>query len=65
MYYPYVVDKVKGVTYIEEMISGRYTDGDFVVNNRPEGCLSIIRSRSSFYASNMVQPEMADNQCVG
>ena len=41
MYYPYVVDKVKGVTYIEEMISGRYTDGDFVVNNRPEGCLSI------------------------
>lgn len=60
MYYPYVVDKVKGVTYIEEMISGRYTDGDFVVNNRPEGCLSIIRSRSSFYASNMVQPEMAD-----
>ncbi|MGN0339782.1 MAG: helix-turn-helix domain-containing protein [Lachnospira sp.] len=60
IYYPYVVDRVKGVTYIEEMISGCYTDGDFVVNNRPEGCLSIIRSRSSFYASNMVQPEMAD-----
>ena len=60
IYYPYVVDRVKGVTYIEEMISGCYTDGDFVVNNRPEGCLSIIRRRSSFYASNMVQPEMAD-----
>lgn len=60
LYYPYVANKVDGVSYIEEMLIDDHTQGDFVVNNRPDGCLSDVRSRSSFYVSNIVQPEMAD-----
>lgn len=60
IYYPYVEDKVKGVSYVEELVGPGTTQENFISDNRPDGCISDIRKRLSFFASNIVQPDIAD-----
>lgn len=60
IYYPYVEDKVRGVSYIEELVGPGTTQESFVSDNRPDGCISDIRKRLSFFVSNVFQPDIAD-----